>query len=186
MNKYYYEYDQYNSDDKYEIDCNGDLVSELINRKLFTTHYKTKKIYMKKDEFARWKPTKDDLEALTASIKFWSDLKTNSSIKLKEKWNDKKVGDFPGSTFSGDIIFEILCEADEKEKLLLMKLGEVEEIKEFRMMTKNCDTKYKYELAKKILIDKTEHFIFERDKNKNNNNKIKKEGEYCPPSSYII
>ena len=70
--------------ENYEIDCEDDLVAEMMNRKLFEQCPDERKLYMKRKELKRWKPTKEDLPSLVASVCFWDNLKPDKPI---EEWN---------------------------------------------------------------------------------------------------
>lgn len=96
---------QYNNG--YKIKC-PIKSNDFINRKIFSKdNNEYEKIYIPKNEFALWNPTIDDLPDFINSISFFGSIRTN---------DEKAMND-----------------AQEKMYYLLMKMGEIPEIKPARV-----------------------------------------------------
>lgn len=83
----------------------GDKANDIVNRKIFSKeNEKVEKVFVDKDEFARWKPTLDDLPSFLHSLKFFDSIKQTSDTDLNKA------------------VYE---DANYKVRLLLMKMAEI-------------------------------------------------------------
>lgn len=82
-----------------------DKANDIVHRKIFSKdNDKFEKVFVEKDEFARWKPTLDDLPSFIESIKFFDSIKQTSDTDLNKA------------------VYE---DANFKSRLLLMKMAEI-------------------------------------------------------------
>ena len=92
---------------EYTIKCKDKAV-DIVNRKIFSKiNYEKEKIFIEKDDFARWIPDIDDLPSLMASVEFFKSIeKTNEGSELNNQVYQEaqrkmylliiKIGDIPG------------------------------------------------------------------------------------------
>ena len=95
---------QFTYDNGYVITC-PNKANDIVNRKIFSKqNEKYEKIYLSKNDFARWIPTLSDVPSIIHSIEFFSNIKQTSETQLNK---------------------EVVKDAENKMLYLVMKLGDV-------------------------------------------------------------